>query len=248
VSTLSSDPTLVVLVWASITAFAAGLGVLPRLIRGKLSLGALGWANAMAAGLMLGVAYLLLTEGLGEAYWAGSAGAAVGVVAVLLTRALLGTAELDLNALHDVGPAYGYQVMLVNTVHSAFEGVAIGAAMTVSTPFGVSMALALAIHNVPEAMVLTEILRGRGVRTLHAAILAVAANLNQVLVAVVTFVVIEAAPGAQPWALGIAVGSLLQLVLAELLPESYHQTGHTSIALVALLAMGMVVGLAGATP
>ncbi|NNK64712.1 MAG: ZIP family metal transporter [Gemmatimonadetes bacterium] len=247
-SALMSDPTLVVLVWASLAAFAAGLGVVPRLIRGSLSRGALGWANALAAGLMLGVAYLLLTDGLGEAYWAGSAGAAVGVGAVILIRRLLGTAELDLNALRHAGPEYGYQVMLVNTVHAAFEGVAIGAAMSVSTPFGISTALALAIHNVPEGMVLTEILHGRGVRTLHAATLAVAANLNQVLVAVVTFALVSAAPAAQPWALGIAVGSLLQLVLAELLPESYHQAGHTSIALVALLAMGMVVGLAGVGP
>ena len=59
---------------------------------------------------------------------------------------------------------------------------------------------------------------------------------------------LTAAPAAQPWALGIAVGALLQLVLDELLPESYHQAGHTSIALVALLAMGMVVGLAGVAP
>jgi zinc transporter ZupT len=110
------------------------------------------------------------------------------------------------------------------------------------------MAVALAIHNIPEGMVLAEILPGRGVRTVHAAALAVAANINQVLVAVVTFAVVTAAPAAQPWALGIAVGALLQLVLDELLPESYHQAGHTSIALVALLAMGMVVGLAGVAP
>ena len=245
---LATDPTLVVLLWASLSAFAAGLGVVPRMIRGRLSLGALGWANALAAGLMLGVAYLLLTEGLGEAIGAGAAGAALGVLSVILTRALIGTSEMDLNELCLAGPEYGYQVMLVNTLHAAFEGIAIGAAMSVSTPFGISMAIALAIHNVPEGMVLTEILRGRGVRTVHAAALAIAANLNQVLVAVVAFAVISAAPATQPWALGIAVGALLQLVLEELLPESYRQTGHTSIALVALLAMGMVVGLAGIAP
>jgi zinc transporter ZupT len=247
-SVLAGDPTLTVLLWASLAAFSAGLGVVPRLLLGRLSLGALGWANALAAGLMLGVAYLLFTEGMGDAYAAGAAGAAVGLVLVRLTRALFDTVELDLNALDEAGPEYGYQVTLVNTVHAAFEGVAIGAAMTVSVPFGVSMAVALAIHNVPEGMILTEILRVRGVRTLHAAALAIATNLNQVLVAVVTFVVVAAAPAVGPWALGVAVGALLQLVLEELLPESYRQAGHTSIALVALLAMGMVVGLGGVGP
>ena len=45
--------------------------------------------------------------------------------------------------------------------------------------------------------------------------------------------------------IGFAVGSLIYLVLAELLPESYRQAGHTSIALVTLITMGIVVGLGG---
>src|SRR3970282_1606429 len=137
----------------------------------------------------------------------------------------------------------GYQVVLVNTLHAGHEGVAIGAAMLVSLHFGISMAMALAVHNIPEAMVLTSILAGRGVRVHHAAALAVAANVNQVLVAVVTFAVVGALPALFPWAVGFAVGALIYLVLAELLPESYQQAGHTSIALVTLVAKGIVVAL-----
>lgn len=245
---LELDPILTVLVWASVAAFSAMLGVLPRAVLGRLPPAALGWANALAAGLMLGVAYVLLTDGLPDRIGYGALGAAAGVGVVLLTHALSGTAELDLNALDDLDPAYGYQVVLVNTLHAAWEGVAIGVAMLVSVPFGVSMAVALALHNVPEAMVLSEILAARGVRLFHAAALAVAANLNQVLLAVVTFAVVGAVPAALPWAVGVAVGALMQLLLSELLPESYRQAGHTSIALVALLAMGMVVAFAGGTP
>jgi hypothetical protein len=39
------------------------------------------------------------------------------------------------------------------------------------------------------------------------------------------------------------VGSLIYLVLVELLPESYYQAGHTTIAVVTLVAMGIVVAL-----
>jgi hypothetical protein len=46
----------------------------------------------------------------------------------------------------------------------------------------------------------------------------------------------------------VAVGALLYLVMAELLPHCYRQAGHTSIALVAILSMGMVVLLAGGAP
>lgn len=242
------DPTLSVLAWSSLAAFAAGLGIFPRALRGRMPLTMLGWANALAAGLMLGVAYVLLTEGLRDDIVFGALGAVLGLAFVQLTHALTGTAELDLNAIDEVGSAYGYQVVLVNTLHAASEGVAIGVAMVVSVPFGISTAVALALHNIPEGMVLTEILAGRGVRLIHAAALAVAANLNQVLLAVVTFAVVGAAPALLPWVLGFAVGALVQLVLAELLPESYRQAGHTSIAVVALLAMGMVVALGGVAP
>ena len=75
----------------------------------------------------------------------------------------------------------------------------------------------------------------------HAALLAIATNLNQVLLAVLTFAVVGALPALLPWALGFAVGALVYLVLVELLPESYRQAGHTSIALVTSLTMGVLV-------
>jgi ZIP family zinc transporter len=242
------DPILTVLLYSSLAAGAASLGVLPQAVLGRLALPVLGWSNALASGLMLGVAYSLLYLGLEEVVLLGAAGAMVGMAFVRLTHLGTGTHEVGLNRIDDVSPAYGYQVLLVNTLHAAYEGVAIGAAMLISLPFGVSMAVALALHNIPEAMVLTAILRGRDVRLDHAAALAVAINLNQVLLAVVTFAVVTALPVLLPWVVGFAVGSLIYLVLVELLPESYHQAGPTSIALVTLVAMGIVVALTGGAP
>lgn len=237
------DPALTVLLYSSLAAFAAVLGVIPQAVTGRLPVHALGWGNALAAGLMLGVAYSLLAAGLGDDVIALGAGAIIGLVFVRLAHLGAGTDDLDLNRLDEVEPAYGYQVVLVNTLHGAYEGVAIGVAMIVSLPFGISMALALGIHNIPEAMVLNAILRSRGVRTRHSAALAVATNANQVLVSVVVFTVVSALPALLPWALGFAAGALLYSLLSELLPESYEQAGHTSIALVTLIAMSIVVAL-----
>jgi zinc transporter ZupT len=242
----ATDPTLTVLAYSSVAAFAAALGVLPQAVSGRLPLRILGWGNALAAGLMLGVAYALLTAGLTDGVLAGGAGAVLGLLFVRVTHAATGVQDLDLNRLDDLDPAYGYQLVLVNVLHGAYEGVAIGAAMLVSLPFGISMALALAVHNVPEAMAFTAILESRGVPLRHAAGLAVATKFNQVLVSVVVFVVVGSLPPLLPWAVGFAVGALLYLLLSELLPESYSQAGHTSIALVTLVAMGIVVALAGA--
>ncbi|MFW6205950.1 MAG: ZIP family metal transporter [Gemmatimonadota bacterium] len=239
------DPTLTVLMYSSLAALAAVVGVLPQAVRGMPSLRSIGWANALAAGLMTGVAYVLLTVGLGERLVAGGVGALLGILFVRMTHALTDTGELDLARLDEVGPVYGYKVLLADTVHAAHEGIAIGAAMALSLPLGISMAVALGVHNVPEAMVLGRVLVRQGTGLLQAAALAVATNINQILFAVVTFAVVTAAPVILPWVIGFAVGALLYLVLVDLLPESYRQAGHTSIALVTIVALGMVVLLAG---
>jgi ZIP family zinc transporter len=241
---MTFEPTLTVLLFSGLAALAAGLGVLPHVLRGPVPRAALGWANALAAGLMMGVAYMLLTEGLEDGTLRGALGSVLGIGFVRATHALTGTGELDLERLEEAGPEHGYRVILVDTLHAAHEGIAIGVAMLISLPFGIGMALALAIHNIPEAVVLTEMLADRGLRGTQAGGLAIAVNLNQVLLAVATFAVVGAAPVLMPWATGFAVGALLYLVLVELLPESYHQAGSTSIALVTVVAMAMVVLLA----
>lgn len=234
------NPTLTVLVYSSLAAAVAVLGAFPFLFRDRLPITRIGWANAGAAGMMLGLAYTLLITGVRDELLAVAAGALGGILFVYWTHSATRTDDLDLNRLDETTPVYGYQVLLVNTLHSAAEGVAIGAAMYVSIPLGIVVAVAMAVHNVPEATVLCAILTGRGVRVRDAGALAVATNVSQVLLAVVTFAILAAAPAVLPWAVGFAVGALIYLVMAELLPESYRQAGSTTIALVTILAMGVV--------
>jgi ZIP family zinc transporter len=239
------DPTLTVLLYSSIAAGAAGLGAAPLALRRRLPVVAIGWANALAAGVMLGAAYTLIVTGLDRAPAQAAAGAVLGLAWVFFSHAASRTEDLDLNRLRETSAAYGYQLLLVNMLHAASEGVAIGAAMAVSRPFGVFLAVAIAVHNVAEATVFSAILGGRGLRARDAAGLSVTANVNQVLLAIVTFALVRAVPALLPWALGFAAGALIYLVLAELLPECYRQTGRISVALVTILAMGMVVLLNG---
>lgn len=244
------NPTLVVLLYSSLSAGTAVLGVGPFLFNRTLPVERIGWANALAAGMMLGAAYVLLVAGLSPSHSVVpiAAGTVLGIGFVWWTHAAAGTEELSLNRLDDPGPTYGYQVLLANSLHSASEGIAIGTAMALSLPFGIFVALAIAAHNVPEATVLCAILTGRRVSVANAAGLAVASNVGQILLAIVTFAIVDAAPAVLPWALGFAVGALIQLVMVELLPESYRQAGHRTIALVAIVAMGFVVLLSTFAP
>ncbi len=242
---MTDDPVLTVLMYSSLASAAAVVGVLPEAVGGRVAERVLGWANALASGLMLGVAYTLLTLGLQEGLLAGGIGALAGIAFVRGTHALTGTGELDLEHIDDAPPGLGYKAILADTLHAAHEGIAIGAAMVLSLPLGIAMAVTLGVHNIPEATLLTRVLVGRGLGMAQAAGLVVATNVNQVLLAVVTFAVVTASPGLLPWVTGFAVGAFLYLVLVELLPESYRQAGNTSIALVTLIAMGVVVLLTG---
>jgi ZIP family zinc transporter len=233
---------------SALSALAAVLGAAPLALGRGPTRAAIGWANALAGGLMLGVAYTLLTTGLSGALLGGGVGALVGIAFVRLSHALAGTGELDLDDLEAAGPAGGYKAILVDALHAADEGVAIGVAMAVSLPLGIAMAATLGVHNIPEAMVLSTVLTRRGLSVPQAAVVSVAVNVNQVLLAVITLGVLGAYPGLLAVMAGFAVGALIYRSLVELLPESYHQAGETSIALVTLLAMGMVVLLAGVAP
>jgi len=233
------NSTLTVLLYSSIAAAVAALGAISP--RGRMGLPAswIGWSNALAAGLMLGAAFMLAANA-EQAPLSLAGGALIGILFTHWTHVVTGTSDLDLNRLDEVDPTYGYRIMLTGTLHSASEGIAIGAAMYIDMVFGISMAVAIAVHNVPEAAIQSTIMRCRGAAPRDAAGLAVAVNLSQVLLAVVTFAVLTAVPGALPWAAGFAVGALINLVLVELLPESYKQVGSTSIAVVTFFAMGMV--------
>lgn len=239
------DPTLTVLTFSALAAAGGGLGAIPLIGRDEVPATWIGWASALASGLMLGAAYVLSTAETSGSPLAAAAGAVLGIGFIYATHAAAGTAELDLNRLSDPDPTYGYRILLVGSLHAASEGVAIGVAMALDIPFGIFMALAIAVHNMPEGLILAAVLKSRGVRQREAVGLAVVTNVGQVLLAVVTFAVVSAAPAMLPWTVGFAVGGLVYLVLLELLPESYRTVGATSIALLALVATGVVVLLQG---
>lgn len=235
------DPILLVLLYSALAAGAAALGPLPLIGRQRAPLRWIGWSNAMAAGLMLGAAYALsATDDSGRPLTI-ALGALAGIAFSYATHRASGTEDLDLNRLDEAEPTYGYKVFLTGTLHSASEGVAIGAAMLVSLPFGIFMALAIAVHNIPESTVLCEVLRAQGLELRQGTGLAVAANVTQVLLSVAVFAIVSAVPGLLPAVLGFAVGALVYLVLVELVPESYREAGPTTIAVVVTVALGMLV-------
>jgi zinc transporter ZupT len=234
------DGTITTLLYATIAAAVAVLGPLPWVFRREPSVALLGFANALAAGMMLGASYILTAEGLGGDALSGAAGALLGVVFVWGSHAFAGTSELRLNLTDETAPDYGYKVLVVNGLHSASEGVAIGVAMFIDLRLGIFLALAFAVHNIAEATALCAVLIPRGVSRKRAAALGVMTNVSQVLLAVVCYTILAAAPGVLTPMLGFAVGAMIYLTVVELLPEAYLEAHQTAIAVTASVAMSVV--------
>ncbi len=235
------DPVLTVLLCSSVAAATAVFGVLPFAFHKRVGLEWIGGAYALASGLMLGVAYLLMTRGLERGLLLAMAGAGLGVAYTYWVQSYAGITQLDTMPGRGAEPDYGYRIILQNTLHSASEGVAIGVAMLVSLKLGIFMAFALAIHNIGEAMALTAFLRDRGMSTGESAGLCVVTNVGQVLLAIVAFAVGPMLGDRLPAALGFAAGALLFLVMTELLPASYQRAKSESVAFLLSFSVAAVV-------
>ncbi len=190
---------------------------------------------------MLGLSYLLAEQGLQWPALATALGATAGVVLVAVLHRSFGAQDLERNLVTDQAPGYATKIVLGTSLHSAAEGVAMGVATALDFRLGVFTALALAVHNVAEGAVLCAVLSGQGTGLTRAATIAVISNLAMVPTALAAFVTVDAWPPSTPWLLGLAVGTLVYLVMVDLLPEAYRQAGHSSIALVVSLTLGAIV-------
>lgn len=239
------DSVLAVILLSAIAAATSTTGILPLVGRPHVPQVVIGWAHALAGGAMLGAALVLMNATLDRDLDVAALGALLGIVFVRLTHMASGTEDPDLNRVRKASETHGHKIVLVNALHSASEGVAIGAAVMVGLPFGAFVALAMGLHNVPEATAQSAVLRAHGTRLPRAAGLAFVSNVPQILVAVVAVALIQAAAPLLPCALGFAFGALVNLVLAEHLPEAYRCAGHTTIALVTIVSMGIVILING---
>ena len=247
--------------WAALlTDLATGLGVLPFLgVRrpGNLLAGSL---TAMAAGMMIAASVLQLIPeacALGEPWQVGG-GFLSGVALVAwMMRWVSAHENFDVAGLRKQSGVAGLMVVLVMTLHSLPEGVAIGvaygeAAVSQSTHFGWSIALVLAIHNIPEGVAITPALRGQGLPIRSCFFWAIVSSIPQPLGAVPAAAAVWFFQPLLPGRLAFAAGAMLYLVGAELIPEARKKLSSmgllggvaVGVAVMALIAWGLQ-GLGG---
>jgi zinc transporter ZupT len=229
---------------ASITALATGLGAIPFLFTRDPERSSIGLANALAAGCMVGASLGLLWEGAERSIGRTLAGAAVGIVAIAITRRLLGQRpEVHFGAATGADAMRMLLIVGLMTAHSFSEGVAVGVSFGSTETFGLVIALAIAIHNIPEGFAISLVLVPRGVSVGRAAAWSVFSSLPQPLMAVPAFLFVESFERFLPVGLGFAAGAMLWMVATELVPEALQVSSARSVVLVGLASAAAMLAL-----
>jgi zinc transporter ZupT len=228
--------TALVFLYALATALATGLGAIPFIFVQEISRRSAAYANAVAAGLMLGASFGLVHQGTGHGRVETLLGAVLGVLFILATQRVLGDRDEEdvvFEAVRGEGARKMLLMLVVMTVHSFSEGVAVGVSFGGGITLAALITIAIAIHNIPEGIAITAVLRPQGVPLWKCAGWSIVSSLPQPLMAVPAFLFVHAFAPALPYGLGFAAGAMIFMVLVELLPEAFHQGQRAGVATVA---------------
>lgn len=239
---LIDDKSILIFVLALGTALATGLGALPFIWVKNPDARWIGIANAIAAGLMLGASVSLVIEGQNAGTWSTVIGVAVGMGFIVITRRFLPDHDqLTIGGMHGLNARRALLLFLVMTIHSFAEGVGVGVAFGGGQAIGLMIAIAIAVHNIPEGLAISLTMVPRGTPVWKAALYSIASSLPQPIMALPAYWFVEQFKPALPVGLGFAAGAMLWMVFSELLPESVKESRSmrltAGVSLVAMVAM-----------
>ena len=230
-------PVVVVFLYALATALATGIGALPFIFIRSISGTSIAIANAIAAGLMLGASFGLVGEGAQYNGWGTFVGVNLGVAFILLTQRIMGDHDIDFVGATGVSARRMLLIVVVMTVHSFAEGVAVGVSFGGGESLAAAITIAIAVHNIPEGLAISAVMRPRGASLLACIGWSIFSSLPQPITAVPAFLFVESFSAVLPYGLGFAAGAMVFMVLVELLPEAYEQAKSRSVGLVAALTL-----------
>lgn len=185
------------------------------------------WAISYAVGTLLGVALLAL---LPQALLTLPPSAALGtLLAGVLTFFLLEKLVLWRHC-HD-GQGHECEVhtssaaslvIIGDAFHTFVDGAIIAAAVATSIPLGVTTALAVAAHEIPQEVGDVAILLRAGYSRTRALTLNVLSAAGGILGAIAMLMASQSVPLALPYVLAFAAGNFLYIAMADLIPDLHR--------------------------
>ena len=183
------------------------------------------WLISYAVGTLLGAALLgLLPQSLDHLAPERALGTLlVGVLAFFLLEKLVlwrhchDSHDCELHA-----SSAASLVIVGDAFHAFVDGAVIAAAVVTSFPLGVSTAIAVAAHEIPQEVGDVAILLRAGYSRSRAFMLNVLSAMGGIAGAVLMLVASRAVPNALPYVLAFAAGNFLYVAMADLIPDLHR--------------------------
>jgi zinc and cadmium transporter len=207
-------------------------------IRGRL----VPWLISYAVGTLVGVALLALVP---ESLAALPARAAmITMAAGILSFFLLEKAVIWRHCHHDedchVHSTAASLVIVGDAFHTFVDGAVIAAAVLTSVPLGLTTALAVATHEIPQEVGDVAILLRAGYSRGRAFTLNVLSGLGGILGAVAMMLASRVLPQALPYVLAFAAGNFLYVAMSDLIPDLHRGNDSGGVRQFLLIAAGIV--------
>ena len=133
-----------------------------------------------------------------------------------------------------------FPVIVGDAFHNFVDGALIAAAVMTSVPLGVSTALAVAAHEIPQEVGDFAILLHAGYSRRRALLLNVTSGLASAVGAIVALVAVRLVPVILPYCLAFAAASFLYVAMADLIPGLHRgRTDAHSMRQIVLIAAGV---------
>ena len=231
-----------VLIAATITAIATGLGALPFLILRSFSRYWMSMANAVAAGMMFAATHSLIAEGLALSPARLILGILIGLAGIVLAKRYVGGRETAHFAdLSQLDAKRAFLIIAVMTAHSFAEGVGVGVSFGGTQALATFITAAIAVHNIPEGLAIALVLVPRGMPVWQAALWAIFSSLPQPIAAVPAYLFVETFQTFLPVGFGIAAGAMIWMVFSELIPEANENASPGAVGVAVTLCFAVML-------
>ena len=135
-------------------------------------------------------------------------------------------------------------VLVGDAVHNFVDGIAIGTAVLTSVPLGVSTAVAIAAHEIPQEVGDFAILLHAGYSRRRALVVNVISGLSSALGAFIAWMAFSWLPMAKDYILVLAASSFLYVAMADLIPGLHRgRTDASSLRQILFIGAGVVTAL-----
>lgn len=143
---------------------------------------------------------------------------------------------------HDHKKPFVYTNLMAEAVHNFIDGTLIAVSFLVSIPLGISVTIAVAIHEIPQEIGDFAILIHGGLKINKALLYNFIVAIFAVLGGILTFYLIGAIETLKPILLGIAGGGFLYIALVNLLPEIHKEKNwKKSVVQFIFLLIGILI-------